>query len=192
MKSTTRLVLRVSCILTTFICVAALAQQQQPAPQESKTKLESFQRQTGTVFVKGYSDIAKINSLGSVGVTAMEFTDATSKKRQTGIVIEVTEGGRLERSNRSFIDYDEIDPLLSGIDYIATVKPDATKLSNFEATYKTKGDLAVTTFSSSSGKIEATVKSGSIGAADAYISLQQLNQLSMAIQQAKSILDSLK
>ena len=122
----------------------------------------------------------------------MEFTDATSKKRQTGIVIEVTEGGRLERSNRSFIDYDEIDPLLSGIDYIATVKPDATKLSNFEATYKTKGDLAVTTFSSSSGKIEATVKSGSIGAADAYISLQQLNQLSMAIQQAKSILDSLK
>jgi hypothetical protein len=119
----------------------------------------------------------------------MEFTDASSGARQRGIVIEVTESGRLERSDRSFIDYDEIDPLLNGIDYISKIKSDVTPLGSFEATYKTKGDLSIVTFSSRSGKVEAAVKSGYVGATTAYLSLDKLQELRSLVVKAKATLD---
>jgi len=159
------------------------------APAEPKTKLESFDKQTGAVLIKGFSDPGKVTGMGVVSVMCMEFTDASTGKRQTGIVIEVTES--VGRSDRSFIDYDEIDALLKGIDYICKIRPDATRLANFEAIYKTKGDVSVTTFSSS-GKIDAAVKSGYIGSATAYFSLQQLAEFKGLIAKAKQKLDSLQ
>lgn len=192
MKNSGMCRLGLAWVLALIICGVAQAQQQPaPAPQEPKTKLESFQRQTGTVVIKGFSEIGEVAKLGSVSVICMEFTGATTGKRQIGIVIEVKQSGRFENSDRSFIDYDEVEPLLKGIDYIAKVKPDVTRLGNFEATYKTKGNFEATTFSSS-GKVEAAVKSGYLRGATAYLSLQQLAELRGVISQAKQKLDSLK
>ena len=184
-------IMAIALLLVVLGYNVANAQEPKALPQEPKTKLESFQRQTGAVVIKGYLEIGKVLGLGSISVDCMEFTDATTGKRQTGIVIEVKESGRFERSGRSFIDYDEVGPLLKGINYIAKVKPEVTRLGNFEAIYKTKGDFKVITFSSS-GKVDAAVKSGYIGSATAYLSLQQLNQLRDLISQAKKKLDSLK
>ena len=63
---------------------------------------------------------------------------------------------------RSFIDFDEVDALLKGLDYISKATSEVTKLGMFEATYKTKGYFSATTFSSSSGKIDAALKSGTL------------------------------
>ena len=138
----------------------ANAQQSTTPPQEPKTKLESFQRQTGAVVIKGYSEIGRVAALGSVEVNAMEFTDATTGKKQSGVVIGIKESGRLENTNSSFIDYDEVDALLKGLDYISKATSNVTKLSMFEATYNSKGYFSATTFSNGSEKIEAAVKSG--------------------------------
>lgn len=181
----------ISWMFVVVIWGAAQAQQPTALPQKPKTKLESFQKQTGTVVIKGYLVIGGIAGLGYVTVECMEFTDATTKKRQLGIVIEVKESGRSENSDRSFIDYDEVEPLLKGIDYIAKVKADATRLGNFGAIYKTEGEFSVITFSSS-GKVEAAVKSGYIRTATAYLLLQQLGELRNMIAQAKQKLDLLK
>src|SRR4030042_5710251 len=117
--------------LIVLSCATVQAEQAITPPQEPKTKMESFQRQTGAVVIKGYSEIGVINGMGSVSVDCMEFKDATTGKRQMGIVIEVKESGRFENSERSFIDYDEASALLNGIDYISKVKADATRLRNF-------------------------------------------------------------
>ena len=177
--------------LIVLSCATVQAEQAITPPQEPKTKMESFQRQTGAVVIKGYSEIGVINGMGSVSVDCMEFKDATTEKRQMGIVIEVKESGRFENSERSFIDYDEVSALLNGIDYISKVKADATRLGNFEAIYKTKGDFNVVTFSSS-GKVDAAVKSGYIRPATAFLSLEQRGKLRGVILQAKEKLDSLK
>jgi hypothetical protein len=170
-----------------------LAQQTAQAEREPKTKLEGFQAQTGAVVIKGYSVIGRVVALGSVEVNAMEFTDATTGRKQSGVLIEIKESGRLENTDRSFIDYEEVDALLKGIDYISKVTSDVTKLSMFEATYKTKGYFSATAYSSSRpGKIEATLKSGYIRPASAYLSLQQLAELRALIEQAKQKLDSVK
>lgn len=169
------------------------AQQTEEAERGPKTKLEAFQTQTGTVVIKGYSEIGKVAALGSVEVNAMEFTDATTGRKQSGVLIEITESGRLQNTDRSFIDFDEVDALLKGLDYISKATSDVTKLGMFEATYKTKGYFSATTFSSSgSGEIEAAVKSGYIRPANAYLSLQQLAELRALIQKAKQKLDAVK
>ncbi len=179
--------------LVAFVCTSVQAQEQLTAPQEPKTKLESFQRQTGTVIIKGYSEIGGIEGLGSVSVRCMEFTDATSGRRQMGIVVEVITGsGRFEKSNRSFIDYDEVELLLKGIDYVSKAKTDVTRLDNFEAVYKTKGNFRVSTFGSSGKQVEAVVESGDVLSVSAFLSLQQLAEFRGLILQAKQKLDSLK
>lgn len=170
----------------------ASAQQLAQSEVSPKTKIEAFQAQTGAVVIKGYSDVGSIVAMGSVEVTAMEFTDAASGKKQPGVVIEVKESGRLENKDRAFIDYDEVDALVKGLDYISRATRDVTKLSQFEATYQTKGRFSATTYSNSAGKIAAAIKSGSIRPATAFLSLEQLGELRALIVQAKQKLDAAK
>jgi len=167
--------------------------QSSPIPQkERKTKLEAFQAQSGVVIIKGYSVIGRISGLGSIEVIAMEFTEASNRRKQKGIVVEIKESGKFADSNRSFIDYDEIQSLLKGIDYIASLRADVTDLNQFEATYQTKGNFKVTTFNTKTGEIKAAVSSGYIRPATAFISLEQLGELRRIITLAKQKLDSIE
>ena len=180
--------------ITTILAGVAPARAQQLAQSEPspKTKIEAFQIQKGTVVIKGYSKVGLVNAMGSVEVSAMEFTDAATNKKQLGVLIEIKESGRLENEDRSFIDYDEVDALLKGLDYISKATGTVTKLGQFEATYKTRGDFSVTTYNNSAGKISAAVKSGYIRPATAFLSLEQLNELRDLILQARQKLDSAK
>ena len=173
---------------------ASGAQQIQAAPQQPaspKTKIETFAGQTGAVIIEGFSKIGTIRGqYGSVEVQAKEFTNATSGKKERGITFEVTEAGRIERESRSFIDFDEIASLLAGIDYIAKIDKSATKLDAFEAEYRTKGELEITTFSSATG-VDAAIRSGRIGGATAFLTLDQLQSLRALVIEAKTKLESL-
>ncbi len=186
------LVLGIAIVVLAF----AVGAKQQPkeAQQESKTQLEAFSMQTGVVIVKGFSELGAISEMGKITVTCVEITNVSTGTKHLGVAIDVEESGRLERSDRSFIDYDEIESLLKGIDYISKVTSNATKLQNFEAIYKTKGDFAVTLFSSSfdKGGTGVAVKSGYIGAVTAFISTDKLAEFRALIVQAKEQLDSIK
>lgn len=173
--------------------MTASAYSQTPSKTDGpKTQLESFAAETGAVIVKGYSTIGRLVGMGSIEVDAREFTNAQSRKKTYGMVIEVKESGRLERSDRSFIDYDEIPSLIAGIDYISKIKSDVTKLKNFEATYSTKGDFSITVFNDQAGKLSAAVTSGRIGRASAYFGIDQLSKLRELIVQAKEKIESIK
>jgi hypothetical protein len=167
-------------------------QQSKETQQESKTQLEAFGMQKGVVVFKGFSTLGAVSEMGKISVDCLEITNVSTGIRQLGILIDVEESGRLERKDRSFIDYDEIDSLLKGIDYISKVTSKNTKLNNFEATYKTKGDFAVTLFSNSRGGTKVAVKSGYIGSVTAFISTDKLVELRALIVQAKEKLDSIK
>lgn len=186
-----------------LILAASTAQAQQgrstqavqpAAQQEQSTKLETFQAKTGAVIIKGYTEVGQLRGIGgTVGVIGMEFTDAQTGRKEQGVVIEVKESGRLERESRSYVDYDEIDSLLKGIDYISKIDPAVSKLSNFEAAYRTRGDFAVTTFSdTTSGGISVAITSGKIGRASMYIKLAESPTFRTLITEAKAKLDAAK
>jgi hypothetical protein len=167
----------------------AMAQEQGEQQRPPATKLEAFQARTGVVLIRGYTTVGSIRGMGAtvVSVDAREFRDAANpNSRATGISIEVKESGRLERENTSFVDSEEIDALLKGIEYIAKIGKDVTKLENFEADYRTKGDLRIGVFSAAGGKVSAVVASGRIGRTRAFIELKQLDELRRLIVAAKA------
>jgi len=181
----------IACCLT---CGLADAQETADANKLSPaTKLEAFSARTGVVLVKAFSTIGVVNGLGKVTIDAREFRDASNPKvREYGITIAVKESGRLERENTSFIDADEIDSLLRGIDYIAKIDKSITTMSDFEAQYRTKGDFSITTFSSSGsrGEIGVAVSSGRIARTSAFLKLSDLSQMKALIGDAKSKIDA--
>lgn len=191
-----RKIWQMAFVLGILIVVLALTvgagQQSKETKQESKTQLEAFGMQTGAVIVKGFSTLGAVSEMGKISLDCLEITNVSTGTRQLGIVIDVEESGRLERTDRSFIDYDEIDSLLKGIDYISKVTSKNTKLNDFEAIYKTKGDFVVVLFSSSQGGTQAAVRSGYIGSVSAFISIDKLAELRALIVQAKEKLDSIK
>jgi hypothetical protein len=130
--------------------------QAQSATQQTvpKTKLEAFEAQEGTVLIRGFSQIGELRGAygGSITVQSRELTNATTGRKEYGITIDVKETGKPEREDRAFIDYEEIPSLTKGIDYISKVDKSSTKLDNYQADYRTKGNFQISKFSSTSGE----------------------------------------
>ena len=180
-----------SIVITAALSTVCLGQKPSSDSATPKTKLQAFEALTGAVVIKGYSEIGAVAGMGQVSVDAMEFTNASDGKAQYGITIQVKESGRLDREDTSFIDYEEIDSLVAGIDYVKAIKGDVTKLRSFEATYRTKGDFAITVFSGG-GKIQAAVSSGRIGRATAFLTPEKLETLRALVLEAKKTIDGVK
>jgi hypothetical protein len=159
-----------------------------------KTKLERFVAQDGAVIIRGFSSMGKLkgNYGGSVEVEAKEFVNVTTGKKERGITVEVKETLRFERTHTSYVDLDELDSLLKGLDYIARANKSVTKLDNFQADYRSRGDLVVSTFSDSQGGVNAAVSSGVIGKTDAILDLSDLTKLREIVAAAQARLVALQ
>jgi hypothetical protein len=141
-------------LLTSAVAVAAQDAQPSSTPAEFQTKLESIMSETGAVIVKGYTRVGSMNgSRGTAYVTAWEVTNAKSGRRAQGVGVEIsdTAQNRPDFEERAYIDYDELAPLLQGIDIIMKLDDKATKLSRYEAQYQTRGGLVLVTFNSPDG-----------------------------------------
>lgn len=182
-----------SAMVLSIFCNALAQEQKETTTQQPKTKLEQFSAKTGVVFIRGFQEIGTVNGLYATSVTVevKEFVNVSDGVKQYGITVRVEEKGRLDKHHTSFIDYDEIESLMKGVDYIQSVEPTVTLLDNFQADYSTRGDLKVSTFSSD-GKILSAVKSGKIGSTTAYLNIEELEKLKLLIGQAKTKIDEIK
>ncbi|MFD1143456.1 hypothetical protein ACFQ4C_20185 [Larkinella insperata] len=93
------------------LCASTAAfSQDEVKNQPPKTKLETFSGQYGRVYIKAFSEIGTVSGSyeTSVIVEAREYTNAVDGKKEYGISIEVKKEDRVNRSNTSYIDYDEI------------------------------------------------------------------------------------
>lgn len=157
------------------------------------TKLEAFSARTGIVLVKGYTTLGSVAGMGRVSIEVREFRDASNpKSAQYGVAFEVKESGRLERENTSFIDEDEIDSLIRGLDYISKIDRNVTTFGNFEAQYRTKGDFSLVVFSSRGGEISLAVSSGRIGKTQAFLKLSDIEHIRSLLGEAKKSIASAK
>ena len=181
--------IRIGALVALLCTGTAFAQDQTEQKKAPATKLEAFQSRTGVVLIRGYSTVGSLRGMGGeVVVDAREFRDGSNPNspRATGVSITVKENGRLERENMSYIDLDEIDSLLKGIEYISKVNNDVTKLALFEVDYRTKGDLRITVFNNAKGEVSAAISCGTIGRTQSFIKLTDLDKLREMISTAKS------
>ena len=160
---------------------------------QGRTKLEEVEWRYERVLIKGFTQVANLSARGAdIRVDAVELKDADSATRATGLVIALRETGDSPRENRSFIDYEEIDRLLRGIDAIERVNESSTKLASFEARYRTLGDLEFVVFRQSRSGVAVSVSSGSCDRVTSGLTLEELDRLKAHIVEAKTRLDEIK
>ena len=170
------------------------AGQEVDAPElEPRTKLEAFEARTGVVIIKGYSRIGTASGLegGSVEIETREFRDDTGAK-EYGIAVEVREEGMPERRRTALVDYDELDSLLRGLDYLGKIDSSATNLNRFEAEYRTKGELSVSAFSTRGGAVTLAVSSGQFRRVTSLFRLEDLKAIRGLVIEAKNQLDAIR
>ncbi len=151
-----RTLLTLSMLLVLGVVCAAQESQPTPEPEEFPTKLEELLEKAGAVVVKGTTGVGSVSGLrGTAFVTSWEILDARSGRREYGISIEIRENAQAERERErgdvAYVDYDELDPLINGLDHLLKLDNTATKLSTFEAQYRTNGYLSVFRFNTTGG-----------------------------------------
>ena len=162
-------------------------------PLEPRTKLEAIDTQYESVLIKGFTQVASFNARGGdVRVDALELKEAGSPTRALGIVIAVREQGERPRDNRSFVDYEEIQSLVRAIESIARVNETVTKLTGFEARYRTRGDLEINVFRQSRSGTSASLTSGICEKTTVLLTLDELERLKGIILEAKTRLDEIR
>ena len=156
------------------------------------TKLEAFDTNTDTVIIRATAPIGTVAAHGgAVAVRCREITDAGTGRRESGIVVDITYGGPLE--DTMLIDYDELDSLLDGLDYLGKLDWSVTSLPGFSAVYTTKGGFRAVAFGSRrTGNIEFAVRDTRVSRPSLVLLRDQLGQLRSLIDQAKTKLDSLR
>lgn len=179
-------------LLALAVSCAAQAPQPAPTPEEFQTRLESLMSETGAVIVKGYTRVGSMTgSRGVANVTAWETTNALTGRTEQGVSIVIGDSTRPEAEERAFIDYDELAPLLKGIDYIMRLDNRVTKLSRYEAQYQTRGGLVLMTFNAPSGPATAISTEG--GRRARFVMRQAgLAEFRNLLESAKEALDAPK
>jgi hypothetical protein len=193
MKSLFSLIFSVT-ILFIFSIPAPAQEIDETAPLEPRTKLEAFQARMGVVIITGFSRIGSATGSdgSSIEIETRELRDADSGSKEYGIAIEVKDAGKPERRRLSFIDYDEMEPLLKGLEYLSKIDNSVTQLNRFEADYRTRGDLLISAFSSRGNAVTLAISSGLFKRVTSFFRLEDLKAIRGLIIEAKTQLDAIR
>jgi len=167
---------------------------------EAPTRLEALELRKGTVIIKGYTEIGRVDGeeASSITVSAIEMKDTTRGTREMGLAIVAAQGGETRRQAISYVDFEEINALLTALDYLAKPDPEATRLSAYEAQYRTHSNLEFMSFDSNNQRmisvraVQVVFPSGEVTWSTAQFRLATLASIRKQIVDAKEVLDKLR
>jgi hypothetical protein len=178
----------VALCATFAIAFSALAQETNSYP---RSNLEDFEATTGVVMIRSTDDIGSFSGkTGGVTVKCREARDVSGKHRAYGAVVTVTAGDNVE--DTTVVDYDELDGVIRALDYVSKVDWSISSLSHFEACYITRSGLKVASYSSRrAGTVEAYALSNRQNRCRSSLTMAQLSQLRVLLEQAKAKMEIL-
>ncbi len=175
------------------LATAALGQVPAPMPEPvpPPTKLEAFRSEEGAVIFRGFTRVGGITGAAGaeIGVEAQEYTNATTGAKERGIAVAIRPGGRDQPPRVALVDYDEIEPLVRGVDAIWRSGRAVTRLQDYQASYRTHGGFEIATF----GRGQPGVAALSAGWTDrvaTVIPVSELQKLEELLAAAKAVLDA--
>ena len=199
MSLTRSLILSALIVAASFGSVCAQGRWQRvPPPRDpqfyvTRNNLEEFESRMETILVKGRSYVATLKAQnGYARVEAAEIRDTGNSTRAAGVVITIVADSGPPGEIRALIDYEEIVPLVKAFDSIAKSDDSITRLTHFEARYRTKGDFEIMVFKQVSGGVAAAVEGGFFDRSRLLMTLDDFTRLRWMIAQAKERLDEIK
>jgi hypothetical protein len=168
-------------------------------PTPPATNLQRMEVEKGRVIIKGYSDVARITGErnSAVRVIAIRMTDDNNAK-ESGVVLVVASARGADVTATSYIDYDELDSLINALDALQKADKNSAPLADFEARYRTRGDLELANLNIDGSRMIAVksnqilIPSGQYKAATAYFRAARLSEIRQQIIAAKGTLDNVK
>jgi hypothetical protein len=156
------------------------------------TKLEALETNVGVILIKGSTDVGTVSAnSGVLAVKFKETTDTSTGEKAHGIAIEM-QRGNLPR-DVLLIDYEELAPLLTALDYFNRLDVSVTALNSFDAAYTTKGGFRIAALGNRrTGQVQFGVRDMRVGSSPIGLSRDQMTQLWQLIDQAKQQLDILR
>jgi len=185
------------CFIIFFVTsLPACAQTKAPAekPGEPQTKLEAFMAKKGKIVVKDSYDVDVVGgNMGHVELNALiVYEPGLENVRTKGLRIEVTSAGRTEIKRVSFLDMDEVEAAIKGLEYmmkLAAQWKDQSREPYTEIIFSTKGFFRVG-FYHSLIKQNVFVQSGYISETTAFLGTDALVKLKSAFEKGLQILKS--
>jgi hypothetical protein len=176
-------------ILASALCSLALTAFSQDT-NALKTDIGVFEARTGVVIIKGFGPVGSVSAGTEViSVRCKESIDVSRGHKAYGLAIEI--GATPPPQERIFVDYDEIDSLLGGINYLSKITYDVTSLPGFEASYTTRSGLRFAANSvRKQGGIQTSLQYGD--QPRILLTSEQMTQLYGLIEQAKNNLDAIR
>jgi hypothetical protein len=174
-------------LFATAVCVglpcAAVAQQPVFVPIEPPTKIEALMAKQGSLIVYGSSRVGGVRAAPGAVITiaSRELRDVRTGERALGVAIEVRTSEARDPDRVSYVDLDEIPPLLAALDYMGKVQRTETTLDRFEARYLTRGGLLVSVFDMGNG-MKAAVSSGVVSNATTELEFGEFQRLRQLLQ----------
>ncbi len=122
-------------------------------PPPPVTALESRLAMKNAIVVKGFTDIATVNGEdgAAIRVIAVEASIPPQQDHAYGLAIEIHSQG--DHVAVSYVDLDEIDGLISAIDYLTKADATVTQLANYTVQYRTRGDLELSNFATDGSRL---------------------------------------
>lgn len=154
-----------------------------------RTNLEAISCRIETVVIKGLAEMGSMTAdRGTISIRCLAFMDAGTGLKERGLRI------RLQSSNgasgQALVDYEEIAPLLRAIETLGKLDKKIMGLPSFEADFKTKDGLRVSTRNIVVGPTESVQASvSSPGVNPIHLTIAQLEQFANLIEEARTVLD---
>ena len=190
--------LRIILFSTLVLICAGTSIAQRPGPEfwrklgcqplEPRTKLELLEETYEALIIKGFTRI-ETTDVKKIDLEAVEMR--LQGKSSGGISAAKGIAFILNPENRAWVDYEEIDPLLSAIDALSRVDETVTKLAGFETSYRTHGDLEITVFRQTRSGNAVRISVGICDQATVYLTLDDLGKLRAMIKEGKTRLDEI-
>lgn len=199
MSSSRSLLLSALIIAASFGSVCAqrrwerLPPPRDPQFYEPRNKLEDFEGRIETMLIKGRTYVATLKAQnGTARVEATEIRDTNNSTRVRGVVITIVADSGPPGEIRALIDYEEIDALIKAFDTVAKADESITKLTHFDARYRTKADFEIMVFKQVTGGVASAIEGGFFDRSRLWLTLDDFTKLRWMLAQAKERLDEIK
>src|SRR5262245_49395595 len=165
-----------SCLLTLFLPVPVASSKACCSTADHSDRRRPSSESPGEKKIPFIPHTAcRASNRNLVSVVALGAKDIKGETEGMQIIVYDL-GGYGVDSRVAFVDYDEIDGLMSGVDYISAISAidGTTRLKSYEAVYSTRGQLEISVHSNSSGGRKVAIEIGSSGTTKTTLTLDQL------------------
>jgi hypothetical protein len=187
-----KILLVVSLVVLFFAPATLFAQvKEEEKPKEPQTKLEAFIAKKGKLIIRDRYRLGELRKLGAVRFNALVFYEpGMESQRIKGVSIEITEGGRVERSRTSFLDLDEIESVSKAIQYMIDLanKWKGQTREYTEVTFSTRGEFKIG-FYQGGEKIGVYLNTGYVAHASCFMEVQDFPELKSIFDKGLSLLN---